>query len=753
MNMVIRKIAAVMLVICLLAAVWIPVGAVQEKTITEMANTLNKLTILRGDGKSYNLDKPLIKAEAVAYIIRLLGKDAYVLENASKYANSGFSDVDKKQWYAPYVGYSKEQKISVGIGGGKFAPTVNLNEKAFFSLMLGAMGYTYGKDFDYKTMYRKAYEYGLVNDPAYLTKTKDNTNYKKEEVVKVLYNVLGKVNRSTGKTFLQNLIDTKVITRAVAVSEGLLIDAVVSAVSQVSVSNANSISIKFNEAVKVGDLSIRIYETQNSNSVLTVSSFSQNGDTVTVNTASQVPDKDYTVVIAGVEDSEGNITEGLAGTFKGYKLPEIVSDYFKIRKIEPASKNVINVFFTQPINMNAELPMNYEILQGSTTVVKGSFQNLSVKVIPQYDNAVSLFLKDYTLLEGAPYTLKLSGDLTGMYGLKLNDGSVDTMNFTGKGTENEGLYIVNVSPVNSYYIKVEFSKPVDASTATQLSNYSLKYNGITTIPVKARVAGDGTTKNREVYLGTGMVMNSSTSYELTISNVQDNFRQMTVPQNSKYPFYGFTAPKEDLKLISVNADDKGTLTAFFNKPLDPSTASNIIYYSITGGSNPAVSKVYFNPAEPYMVRIYPATDSLTAPTVFRLRVSNTMLDFLGEMSSTFTEMDFNGSSADNFKPIMVDARIIARDTIKVITNEEILSLAPNTLASNYVLEYKEGSNTVTKSASSVSLVNATTLIIKFNTLDLTKSYTLKFTSLTDYLGFNQRTSADGLNTLGVVLGN
>jgi hypothetical protein len=174
----------------------LPASAVNEKSVTEKADTLNKFTVLRGDGKDYNLNGQLTRAEAAAFIIRIMGKEEEVLGNNNKYNKTVFPDVQKGQWFTSYIAYCVEQGIIGGFPNGKYAPNDPISEKAFLKLVLGVLGYKYNIDFDWSNVYATAYNTGLVLDYTYQGKSGDNTNYKRSEVVNVLYNVLRRINRN-----------------------------------------------------------------------------------------------------------------------------------------------------------------------------------------------------------------------------------------------------------------------------------------------------------------------------------------------------------------------------------------------------------------------------------------------------------------------------------------------------------------------------------------------------------------------------
>ena len=104
-------------------------AVVPEADIEEMADALNKLNILQGANGDYMLDNYMTRAEAAAFIVRMLGKENYVKENSESLIPVKYADVRANDWFAPYVGYSTLMGIIGGNPDGTFAPRENATEK------------------------------------------------------------------------------------------------------------------------------------------------------------------------------------------------------------------------------------------------------------------------------------------------------------------------------------------------------------------------------------------------------------------------------------------------------------------------------------------------------------------------------------------------------------------------------------------------------------------------------------------------
>lgn len=751
-----KLVLTTILLICV-TATFIPVYA--EQDIQSEADTLNALSILRGSGGNYNLDGQLLRSEATAFIIRLLGKENYVLQNKASYSTVKFPDVKATDWFTPYVGYCVEQGIMTGYVDGSFGPIDFISEKAFLKMVLCALGYIYSEDFTWGNVYQSAYNAGLVTDPIYMSKIEDNTQYKREQVVDVLYNALSKENQVTKGKQILVLINEGIITKELALSTGILQDSMATSVQIVTPIDKNRISIKINENVKaLADEDIKIFESTDFIRGLNVVVESQLNGEIIVKTTDQLPDKAYTVELTNVTDMEGNISAKLLGTFTGYRSLELKSDFFKISKIEPVSKNVVNLYFTHPVNINSEIASSYGIYQGDILFEQGSAQSMIVKQLGGVNNGVSIFLKDKSFISGTEYTLRVSGDMSSAYGVKLNESAGDSIRFTGMDTENEALKLVNINVNNYKTIQLDFNMDINPVLAQQIFSYYLTDSLANPVAIsKAVVSTDGDSKGKSVVLSISSVLEKTKNYNIMINNINDVTRQFSISEVN-YSFSGYYPVNTDLKVINVSPIDAGTLAVYFDKPLDKTSAVIPSNYYIAGvthsGYMAAPVKVYYDTvSNPYLIKLFlPSDKLLDGARTYKLRIMQSLQDYLGNGSTQMQEFGFNGNGSATAKPLISEAVIISSDAIKVTFNKEIAMDVPNLLNTNYTLENDDSGVKISRVPSSVTFYNASTLILKFDLLDFNVKYTLKFDSLKDYSGVNTRTVADGSNSIEVKLG-
>lgn len=760
--------AVLILILCL--SYMVPAAANPYLTTEEKADVLNLLDILKGDNGDYKLEDSLLRSEAAAFIVRVMGKENHVEINKEDYWTTSFPDVISSRWYAPYVGYCLQEGIISGEADGYYRPNNTISEKAFLKLVLGALGYVYDVDFTWDEVYMKSFYVGLVDDQDYLYRTDDNFEYKRRDVVDVLYNAMTKVIKDSDITLIESLVNDGVISRDTALYTGLLDDGYMPppssghiSIEQLIVLNHNGVFIKFSEEVEEIDVEdIVIYETDDFTRKLDVEIQSQQPDTMVLKTSNQEAYTDYTIEISNVRDADGVFSGTVSHTFTGFEATEIKSEFFRIARVEPVSSSMVNVYFTHPINATSVNTSDYEILEDGELFASGSTYTLTAGLNGAVNNSVTIFLKGKTFTEGVKYTLKVSGNLTSIYSVKLNDGDGDSMRFVGVDNEvtGEEFKLAGISTLDYKTLQLEFNKELHPTRAQQVFSYYITDSNGSPIEIsKAVLTGQGIKSGKIVHLSIKGSFGKNLNYKIMINEVNDITRRYSIVEKE----YSFTANYSDtaslLNIQSVRAVDSGTIEVYFNKALDETSALTKEYYTVSGithtGYSSIPAKVYFDArADARKVKLFlPADKTLLSGKTYRLTVISAMKDYLGNFAMANREAVFSGSSTASAKPYISDAVIISKDTIKVTFSKEIAVEAPNIVASNYYLEYNDDGTIVTKVPLIAGYIDSTTIVLKFDNLDFEKEYTLKFNSLKDYSGLHTRTSADGQNYIKVRLGN
>jgi hypothetical protein len=714
-------------------------------SIDEMASTLNKLNILQGSNGSFFLDQKVDRAQATALIIRMLGKEKYVKENAEELMYTNYTDVAPTAWYAPYVGYGTKSDIIVGQPDGTFAPSEYITEKAFLKMALCALGYEYITDFDWTNVYAKAFEVGIVTDLSYSTKTSDNSNYLRSDAVAVIYRSLNTFKKGTETKMAFNLIDEEIFTHDELIRSGIFGKDEPTEIKKIDVLGPNKINIELNEDIK--DLSIddiKIYEADNENNILDVVSFDFENNYIQIVTEGQLPDEEYVIEINNIVDLIGNITGGLTGKFSGYETEEIKSNFFRISKVDQISPSIIHVYFTHPVNANSESPKYYELLKDDQVYVSGSAQNMTVKKLQSTDNAVSISLISKGLEQGSVYTLRVSGKMPSAYGVVLGDGNGDSRDFTAIMSQPKQLEVQSVQAWTSDSIRILFNREVDPVWAGKKLNYTVyDPDGDELTVTRAVVSTSGDFSGREVFVSLSYSFSKGFKYNLEIAYVPDIYKQTTI-ENKKIQFSGTYPTNKVLSLDKATSQYNNCVLLTFNMALDSATAQEAQRYLIRGDntsySASPIKAYYSEQGGNYTVKLYlKADDSLIKSKRYEVVVSN-IKDALGNtvnyMTKTFTG---GGENTDSW---IKEAVTVSKDAVKLSFNVELAFDPDNMSSSNYSLSYDENGENVRIMPIGVTYVDARTLVLRFEELDMSKKYVLDFDLITDYSGQYKRSSSD-----------
>ncbi|MFZ5353377.1 MAG: S-layer homology domain-containing protein [Bacillota bacterium] len=729
----------------ILAALMLIIGIVPafagNLTVDNKADALNKLDILRGTNNSYELDTQMTRAMAAAFVVRMLGKEQEVMYNSSKYIYTDFSDVPSTEWYAPYVGYCSQNGI---IGGyqGKYNPNDMITEKAFLKILLGVIGYLQDVDFSWDEVYKTAYEKGIVTPIGYKNKVNDNVNYKRSLAVEAMYNTLTLTKKDTDKTVIQNLIDLEAVPEALAINLGLIIkvDSLPTAVKSVTVGSNTSLVITLNEPVKpLKDEDILIYDKSNSANTLSAGIISQNEDTIVLSTAAQEEGKSYVIQFSNVTDMEDFVVNAISKDFTGYSTPAVVSDFFMISKVSAVSEKVIKVSFTQPVDTMAELQFFYEIFKGESSFVKGSLNTMTVKCVAGESNSVLIYLNN-EVLTTEEYTLKISGELTSSYGAALKDTAGDQAKFYGSAKKDDELSVISAAIIEKNVVEIVFNKEVDTASALELGNYKLeKINTTanTVIPaIMAVVTGEGTSKGKTVRLKSAMDFNVNDTYTITIDSIKDNIKKSLLAKTS-FTLFGSTMVDNKFTILGAYAVNQREVTLIISKRMNQASIADLSKYIITGGTYVATpSRVYYNPSvDPSFVKLYlPANKALSSNTTYNITVHNGVKDEMDNLSSVSTSYTFSGSSESQPKIYPLEAKTIGNNIIKLIFSGEIMNASPNTLITNYTLESVSGSTKTIVMCNDVKIIDAKTVVLRFDDLKTDMKYSLKVAALIDFSG-------------------
>ncbi|MGE5613627.1 MAG: S-layer homology domain-containing protein [Bacillota bacterium] len=736
-------------------------GASEVTDINKMAAALNMLNILRGENGDYMLDKPVSRAEAAVFIIRMLGKDDYVLQNAAQFKYTKFIDVVSSKWYAPYVGYCTSAGILAGTTDSTFEPEEITTEKQFLKMALCALGYEYGenKDFNWSNVYQKAYTIGIVTDSSYIDKIDDNKNYLRADAVAVIYRTLNTPGKGAQVKMIEALVNEGAFSRELAVASGMLDDEKPAEVDNpVKALSPTNVEVTMDQKITaVQQSDVLIYESSAPSNTLSVQSLAFMNNKIQVITSTQIPDKEYTIIIDNVTYENGYKSGRILGTFTGYVPKLVTSDFFRIMKVEQSASNVINVYFTHPVNENSEIAAYYELVKDGETYLTGSSQNITVKKIQSVDNAVSIYLKNNILAPGDLYEIKISGKLTSSYGVRLGEGLGDSIDIVAKAAEPGKFEVSSVQAWTSMTVRIVFSCEVNRTWAEKRINYMVSEKDGRNIDVtKAVVGGTGSLGGREVLLSLASPLDRGDKYELSIEFIPDIYNQGKI-EGKTYTFSGAYPTNMELELKQAVSEQNNSVVLTFNRALDCTSASNNKNYVIHGKTDEYFSvvpkKAYYSEKNGvYTVKLF-LPEGVTFKSSHRYVVyAADIKDALGEYPDSVCKAEFTGGKSSVVKPRIADAVTVSKNAIKLVFNIEIAFSANNISISNYSLEYVENGEVFRISPLGVIYVDPNTVVLHFDELDPSTSYQLKFNSITDYSEVYTRTASDGDTSIAVRFG-
>lgn len=744
-----RNVLIVILILSFLVCI-APISYALPKSATQQdkVQLLSELKIFTGYNGDYRLNDKLSRSEAAALAVRMLGKEMYVLTNAAEYSKTPFPDVDASLWYAPYVGYCTKEGILSGNTDGKYNPNDFITEKAFLKIILGVLGYEINKDYTWVNLYKKAFEAGLVTEISYIVKEDDNANFTRGDAVNIMYNALALNSKNTRKALFYKLIDEGLLTPAKAAELGLIEDEKITEIEELLVFDQNNITIVFNEDIKAID-KIKIYQVNNESKELAFGIEKMQGNYVMLKTEKQTPGMEYTVEVHKVKDLYENVQEALYTAFIGFMQQTVESDFFRIQKIEPVNEKTIKLFFTHPVNINSENPLYYTISDDNNTFASGDKDQLVIKTVTSEDHCVLLSLKSGTFTEGEQYRVEISGNMTSAYSVRLNDGEGDEMAFTAVAGAVDGFKVLEVIPYENDTILLSFNKEVNPFLAQQIFNYYVTDKDLKPIAIEsATVEGQGLRIGEVVYLKLEKKLQKNEKYYVTINNLNDVTKQEYITERT-YSFIADYGSVDSLDIVDITPIDKQTIDVYFSNMLDPITAGNINYYTISlrNGSATVYPKgvLYDTNIHPYKVTLFFNNNDFEVKREYDLKVSFEMKDYLGNKAGTTLKERFNASDVEKANPNIEELKPISTNAVKLVFDKPLSFTQTNYLPGNYTLEYNYQGINIKKAPLSVLYINAKTIILLFDELEYDTPYILRVNTIVDFSGTAYKVTGEGTN--------
>ena len=241
MKKSISFVLALALILCM-----IPTAFAADGEATGAADALHALGLFQGTGTDtngkpiYDLDRAPTRAEAVTMLVRLLGK-----EDEAKAGTWATPFTDVPNWAKPYVGYAYANKLTSGTSASTFGGSSSITATQYITLVLRALGYESGTDFQWDKATVLSDQIGLTNAEY----KNSSLAFHRGDIACISFNSLGSKSKDTEKTLFNKLKEEEVIPvdaildvdALTAANEGAFIDADVDPNEYYSYSNVGYI--------------------------------------------------------------------------------------------------------------------------------------------------------------------------------------------------------------------------------------------------------------------------------------------------------------------------------------------------------------------------------------------------------------------------------------------------------------------------------------------------------------------------------
>lgn len=157
-----------------------------------------------GSNGSFDLDKPLTRAQGIVMLLRLLGK-----EEAAKSEKHPCPFQDVPNWAKDYVGYAAHNGLAGGYSDKVFGANDAMTANQYLTFVLRALGYNDKQgDFVWNKAADKAMEIGLVGASCREQYMRSNL-FLRDNVAVISHRALFDVDTKTGKELEDNIVEKK----------------------------------------------------------------------------------------------------------------------------------------------------------------------------------------------------------------------------------------------------------------------------------------------------------------------------------------------------------------------------------------------------------------------------------------------------------------------------------------------------------------------------------------------------------------
>lgn len=158
-----KRVLSLLLSFAFILAFITPALAATPEAI-DAANTLYEYGLFKGTGTdtdgrpSFDLDRTLTRNESVSLLVRLLGK-----ESEAQQGSWSIPFTDVATWARPYIGYAYAHKLASGTSATTFNGDAPASVSQYLTIVLRALGYTSGTDFQWDRAWELSDKIGLTD--------------------------------------------------------------------------------------------------------------------------------------------------------------------------------------------------------------------------------------------------------------------------------------------------------------------------------------------------------------------------------------------------------------------------------------------------------------------------------------------------------------------------------------------------------------------------------------------------------------
>lgn len=295
-----KKLLSVIVVVAMLVTMMIPAFAEETtaKTDVEICQALN---VLKGEGDGltdeYLASQPTRKQAAMMFLrLKGLEEEALAFNGTENFADAKDADA----YWTPVLAYlyANQDLGFEGVGDSKFDPNGLMTAKAYYKVMLVALGYEYNSDFEWANVNSFAASKGL-------TKNLDVAAFTVNDLAAATVEALQATVNGTEATLIAKLVEDGAVAVEDAEASGIYTAPVetLPEVESVTAISAKALKVTFTKAIDTTGVTFSIK--RGSTVVVLTAAFSDDKTSATLTSTIKLVAGDYTVTVNGANLEEG----------------------------------------------------------------------------------------------------------------------------------------------------------------------------------------------------------------------------------------------------------------------------------------------------------------------------------------------------------------------------------------------------------------------------------------------------------------